>query len=176
MTAVSLKADCGSCAALCCVGLAFDASELFAHDKAAGEPCRHLSAGGGCGIHAARAARGYAGCIAYDCQGAGQRVTALFARRSWQDEPDLRLLMVRAFGVMTRIHTLLALLDQAALLPLSAGERAEHAALLAGLDPPEGWSTEALDAFRPDAANAGVRRFLGSLRHHVAGRTAGGKR
>jgi hypothetical protein len=37
-----LRAECARCAALCCVTLAFDASDLFAFDKAAGEPCPHF--------------------------------------------------------------------------------------------------------------------------------------
>src|SRR6185503_16885503 len=84
------RGDCSCCAALCCVSFAFDRSELFAFDKAAGEPCALLGPQHACSIHAERARRGFGGCIAYDCLGAGQRVTEeVFGGRSWQAEPAL---------------------------------------------------------------------------------------
>ncbi|HVV33780.1 MAG TPA: hypothetical protein VHC73_11190 [Vitreimonas sp.] len=123
MTQVTLRADCARCAALCCVALAFDRSELFAFDKAAGEPCPHLC-GGQCAIHAVREARGFSGCAAYDCLGAGQYVVQnLFGGAAWQDEPALLQPMLRAFAVVRRAHELLALLETATRLPLSGAER-----------------------------------------------------
>lgn len=73
-----LQPDCGRCAGLCCLALAFDAGPAFATDKAAGEGCRHLSPEHRCGIYADRPQRGYSGCVGYSCAGAGQRVTAWF--------------------------------------------------------------------------------------------------
>ena len=71
----SLRADCGRCAGLCCVALAFDRSALFAEHKPAGAACRYLNAADRCAIHANRAEHGFAGCAGYDCLGAGQLVT-----------------------------------------------------------------------------------------------------
>ncbi|HEU4430704.1 MAG TPA: hypothetical protein VFT98_18225 [Myxococcota bacterium] len=79
MRRADLVPDCGRCAALCCVATSFDAGAAFAFDKAAGERCRHLRRDDRCAIHASLAARGFAGCAAYDCYGAGQRVTRAFA-------------------------------------------------------------------------------------------------
>lgn len=124
MTLPDLRADCARCAALCCVALAFDRSPLFAFDKAAGQACRYLSASGPCRIHADRAARGMRGCVAYDCLGAGQRVTQdLFDGRTWQEEPGLRAPMAEAFLVLTRAHRLLELLGAAERLSLSEADR-----------------------------------------------------
>ncbi len=77
MPKLELQADCRRCAALCCVATHFDASEDFALTKAAGEPCPHLDGiQHRCTIHAERLARGFTGCLAYDCHGAGQWVCA----------------------------------------------------------------------------------------------------
>ena len=70
----ALQADCGRCRALCCVGPAFAASADFAHDKPAERPCVHLGADDRCTIHTRLRPRGYPGCVAYDCFGAGQHV------------------------------------------------------------------------------------------------------
>lgn len=70
------RADCESCAGMCCVLTTFDAGPEFAFAKPAGVACRHLRAGR-CGVHADLAPRGMRGCVAFDCFGAGQRVTTL---------------------------------------------------------------------------------------------------
>jgi hypothetical protein len=61
---------------LCCVLLPFQRSADFAFDKAAGESCRHLADDHGCRIHSSLLDDGMRGCVAYDCFGAGQTVTA----------------------------------------------------------------------------------------------------
>ncbi|QNN52843.1 pentapeptide repeat-containing protein [Nocardioides mesophilus] len=70
-----LRADCSSCVGLCCVALPFTRSADFGFDKAAGEPCRHLGADFGCGIHERLREAGMPGCVAFDCFGAGQRIS-----------------------------------------------------------------------------------------------------
>jgi hypothetical protein len=72
---VELVADCSRCVGLCCVLLPFARSADFAFDKAAGDPCRHLSSDHRCGIHTRLREEGMRGCAAYDCFGAGQAVT-----------------------------------------------------------------------------------------------------
>ena len=71
-----LRADCGSCVALCCVAPAFVRSADFPVTKPAGVPCVHL-AGTACSVHDRLRPLGFAGCVAYDCFGAGQAVTAM---------------------------------------------------------------------------------------------------
>ena len=56
-----LRADCGRCAALCCVAPAFTVSADFAVSKPAGRPCPHLLGDFRCGIHAGLRDRGFPG-------------------------------------------------------------------------------------------------------------------
>ena len=127
MPTIQLTADCASCAALCCVVYPLDAGEDFAHSKPAGVACRHL-AGARCSIHAALVERGYRGCAAYDCYGAGQRATRLF-----EGVPDSAELRARVFLRLRELHALLKLSPQPALEALAAGPIA--ALLDADLEP-----------------------------------------
>ncbi len=108
-----LRADCSRCVALCCVATAFAASSDFAIDKPAGTPCPHLSEGFGCTIHGGLRARGFPGCAAFDCFGAGQQVTQAFRGVDWRSGPRVAALMFAAFGVMRDLHELLWYLHEA---------------------------------------------------------------
>jgi Pentapeptide repeats (8 copies) len=86
VTRAGLAADCTRCLALCCVGPAQIASADFALDKPPGRPCVHLRADDRCGIHDELRESGFAGCVAYDCFGAGQHVVQVtFAGRRTRD-------------------------------------------------------------------------------------------
>jgi hypothetical protein len=106
---LALRADCGSCAGLCCVVPAFAASTDFAIDKPSGVPCPHLATEGfGCTIHAELPERGFRGCTVYDCFGAGQRVVQQqYAGRDWRASPEVRAAMFADFEVVERLHELL---------------------------------------------------------------------
>jgi hypothetical protein len=163
------RGDCSRCAALCCVSLAFDRSELFAFDKAAGEPCALLGPNHACAIHAERARRGLGGCIAYDCLGAGQRVTEeVFGARSWQTEPDLARPMLEAFWRMRRVHELMRGLELTERLELDSMQIQRRRELERELDPPGGFSRRALDALELEALTRSVREFLAGLRDRLA--------
>lgn len=97
MDDASLRADCTRCIGLCCVLLGFDQGPLFAFDKRPGETCRHLDRDNRCAIHRQLEEQGRAGCAGYDCLGAGQAVTAMFAGRSWRDDPETMGEMYDAF-------------------------------------------------------------------------------
>ena len=85
---LELRADCTRCFALCCVAPAFAASADFALDKPAGQPCPNLQQDLRCGIHAELRPRGFPGCTAYDCFGAGQQVSQVtFGGRDWRGAP-----------------------------------------------------------------------------------------
>lgn len=101
-------ADCDQCAALCCTLLGFDASPAFAITKPEGVACPHLCAGR-CGIHASLVVRGFAGCVAYDCHGAGPHATARFAAAPLDARARYDL-----FTVLRELHELLWVLDGAA--------------------------------------------------------------
>lgn len=105
---VDLRADCHSCAALCCTAFGFARSADFPVDKAAGEPCRNLADDFSCRVHESLRPRGYRGCTVFDCNGAGQRVTQqLYGGADWRARPDLRTEMFAVFGVTRQLHELL---------------------------------------------------------------------
>jgi hypothetical protein len=121
-----LAADCGSCAGLCCVALAFSASADFAFDKDAGEPCVNLDDGFSCRIHPTLRDRGFKGCTVFDCFGAGQKVTQqTFSGRSWRDEPDSRELMFAVFPITRQLQEMLWYLHEALEVPQAGPLRAE---------------------------------------------------
>jgi hypothetical protein len=133
MTDASLRGDCSRCAGLCCVALAFDRGPLFAFDKAAGEACRHLTPADRCAVHDRLSGSGLAGCARYDCRGAGQLATALFAGLSWRDSPAVARQMFAAFARLREIQLLRSAL---------AGRLDPH--LQHTLDPPTGWTLATL--------------------------------
>jgi uncharacterized protein YjbI with pentapeptide repeats len=113
-----LRADCARCAGLCCVAPAFSASADFAIDKAAGQPCPNLGPDFRCGIHARLRQRGFPGCAAYDCFGAGQKVTQVtFGRQDWRRTPGIAAQMFGVFTIMRQLHELLWYLGEALALP-----------------------------------------------------------
>ncbi|MFC0681114.1 pentapeptide repeat-containing protein [Lysobacter korlensis] len=119
-----LRADCSRCVGLCCVALAFARSADFAFDKPAGEPCTHLGPDYRCGIHPVLRERGFPGCTAFDCFGAGQKVTQqLFGGRSWRDDAATRAGMFAVFPIVRSLHELLWLLDEALGLPAARALR-----------------------------------------------------
>jgi Pentapeptide repeats (8 copies) len=116
-----LAADCARCAGLCCVVPAFTRSADFAISKPAGQPCPNLGRDSRCAIHAGLRDRGFGGCAAYDCFGAGQQtVQVTFGGRDWRSSPGLAAEMFAAFGVMRQLNELRWHLAQAAEL-LSPG-------------------------------------------------------
>ena len=103
-----LRADCERCFGLCCVVPAFSVSADFAIDKAAGQPCPHLGNGFACGIHRQLRPRGFPGCAAYDCFGAGQKVSQVtFGGTDWRQAPQSARPMFAVFPLMRQLHELL---------------------------------------------------------------------
>jgi hypothetical protein len=164
-----LRADCARCAALCCVGLAFDRSHLFAFDKAPGAPCRLLNSAGRCRIHDRLSQEGFEGCARYDCLGAGQYVVQqIFAGRSWRTEPDLVKPMLESFAILCEVHELLLLLLTAKKLSLAPSQLRAVDAFLAALQPRDHWTIESLHGFAKSGTAAAVRSFLTTLRANAA--------
>lgn len=109
----NLIADCARCQALCCVGPVLTRSADFAMDKSAGVPCPNLL-GDSCGIHTELRPRGFPGCVAFDCFGAGQHlVEVTFAGRHRSDGPDTAVAMFAALPVLQQLHETLWYLAQA---------------------------------------------------------------
>jgi uncharacterized protein YjbI with pentapeptide repeats len=123
---LELRADCTRCAGLCCVVPAFSASADFAIDKAAGQPCPNLQPDFRCGIHERLRPEGFAGCVAYDCFGAGQQVTQVaFGGRDWRRTPQVAAQMFAVFGIVRQLHELLWYLEEASTLPTNEALRSE---------------------------------------------------
>jgi hypothetical protein len=133
-----LKADCSRCAAICCAAYPFDDDDDFALLKAADTPCPNLSKTCfDCTIHSDLTPKGFGGCVAYDCAGAGQRITQdLFDGETWRDDPDLLTHMTYALRVIRPIHEALLLLKEAQALPVPAAQKAKGQRLMAALCPP----------------------------------------
>jgi uncharacterized protein YjbI with pentapeptide repeats len=110
----SLRADCTRCFGLCCVAPALSASADFAIGKEAGQPCPNLRADFRCSIHDRLRQRGFPGCAAYDCFGAGQKVAQeTFGGQDWRAVPAVAAQMFGVFPVMRQLHELLWYLDEA---------------------------------------------------------------
>lgn len=166
--ASDLQGDCARCQGLCCVSLAFDRSEWFAFDKAAGEPCPYLLPANRCRQHARLEGAGHGGCANYDCYGAGQRVTQeLFPGVSWRHAPEQRRALFGAFLRLRDVHELRLLLHQAARLSLPEATDAEGRQLLERLEPAHGFTAAALAALDVEALHGEVHAYLRRLRPHV---------
>ncbi len=140
-----LRAECDRCVGLCCVASAFAASADFAIDKPAGSPCPNLAADFRCGIHASLRGLGFPGCAAYDCFGAGQRVTQeTFGGADWQADPDIAAGMFATFLVVRQLHELLWYLTAALALPAAGLLHAQLEARRAETERLAGGSVDAL--------------------------------
>ena len=114
VASLSLRADCESCFALCCVAPAFSASADFAIDKPAGQACPHLQPDFRCGIHTHLREQGFRGCTVYDCFGAGQKVSQVtFGGQDWRRAPQTAPQMFEVFPIMRDLHELLWYLTEA---------------------------------------------------------------
>lgn len=106
-----LRPDCGACCALCCVAPAFDAAQGFGYNKPAHTPCVNLLSDFRCNIHGSLAARGFPGCVTFDCYGAGQRVTQeIFKGATWRDPMEAGHEMFDVFTRLCVLHELMALI------------------------------------------------------------------
>ncbi len=161
----SLEPDCSTCAALCCVALAFDEGEDFAFDKPAGLPCPHL-AQHECSIYNHLEEEGFSGCLRYDCLGAGQRTVALHDGISWQDAPGDLPAVLETFRHLRWIHQQLDLLQTTAALPLEDDEDAARAAFVVALCPDE-MTPDRAAALATGSLRTEIARFLRSLAHHI---------
>ncbi|WP_300556604.1 hypothetical protein [Maricaulis sp.] len=126
------------------------------------EPCRNL-AHHSCTIHESLTEKGFPGCVAYDCLGAGNRVVQeVFDGRSWQDDPRLTRPMMEAFAAMREVHKRLDLLRAAQTLPLSPEHEDLRQDYLARLETGP-WDGAALNEF-----DAGLALEIDILLHRVA--------
>ncbi len=142
---VILKADCDNCFGLCCVGLYFSATDGFPADKAAGQPCINLRPDFSCDVHSELLVRGLKGCLAFDCLGAGQKVSQVtFAGRDWRQASDVAVNMFEAFVIMRHLYELLWYLTEAMTFEAASPDHGELAAALAETERFTNLSSQAL--------------------------------
>lgn len=140
----NLRADCENCFGLCCVALYFSASEGFPIDKDAGQPCLNLQPDFRCCVHKSLRERGLKGCLAFDCFGAGQKVSQVsFGGHDWRKIPESAKQMFKVFLILRQLHELLWYLTEALTLQPA---RPIHGALRSMLD-----ETERLTHLSPDS-------------------------
>ena len=120
-----LHAECDQCAGLCCVLLPFSRADGFGADKPGGVACDNLTADDRCSIHDRLTSSGWAGCVRFDCFGAGQQVTQVtYEGRGWRGRTAGGLAEMGAvLSVMRQLHEVLALLDAARDHPAGADFR-----------------------------------------------------
>ena len=156
-----LRADCASCAALCCVAPAFTASADFAISKDAGSACPHLRPDFRCGIHTELRVRGFPGCTVYDCFGAGQKVSQVtFRGRDWRDDPETAAQMFAVFAAMRQLHELLWYLNEALSLPAARPLRNGLSQALEETERLTGGSPDAIMALDVAEHRRGVNALL----------------
>ncbi|HEY6749200.1 MAG TPA: pentapeptide repeat-containing protein [Mycobacteriales bacterium] len=158
---MNLVADCAACVGLCCVAPALSASADFALTKPAGRPCVHLRSDSRCEIHSSLRERGFPGCVAYDCFGAGQRTVSLLG-------PARSPRTLRGYEVLHQLHELLWYVADALGRPAAAPVHADLArrrSLITDLN-----SADALDSADPAAHRAAVAPLLRRASTLVRGR------
>lgn len=110
----SLKIHCERCSGLCCVALYCAKTEGFPADKEGGEPCRNLQPDFRCSIHAELSRKNMRGCLAYDCFGAGQKVTEKYGPgQDWKSSPENAAQIFSVFLTVFQLHQIQWYLCQA---------------------------------------------------------------
>jgi uncharacterized protein YjbI with pentapeptide repeats len=109
-----LRADCENCFGLCCVALPYAKSADFAFDKDGRTPCRNLQSNYLCGIHNDLRNKGFRGCSAYECFGAGQKVSqSTYNGKDWRTNKDVAQEMFDVYPIMQQLHEMLWYLNEA---------------------------------------------------------------
>jgi uncharacterized protein YjbI with pentapeptide repeats len=110
----NLRADCENCFGLCCVALPYAKSADFAFDKDGGAPCRNLLSNYLCGIHNELRNKGFRGCSAYECFGAGQKVSqGTYNGKDWRTNKEVAQEMFDVYPIMQQLHEMLWYLNEA---------------------------------------------------------------
>jgi uncharacterized protein YjbI with pentapeptide repeats len=114
MLKTMLKPDCESCFGLCCVALPYAKSADFPSSKESGTPCTNLQQDFRCKIHSELRVKGFRGCIAYECFGAGQKVSQeIYGGSDWRSNMDTAEEMFTVFPIMQQIHEMLFYINEA---------------------------------------------------------------
>jgi uncharacterized protein YjbI with pentapeptide repeats len=108
-----LRADCANCFGLCCVALPYAKSADFAFDKEGGTPCQNLHTNNLCGIHKDLRNKGFRGCSAYECFGAGQKVSHVtYKGMDWRSNKEIAQEMFDVYPIVQQLHEMLWYLNE----------------------------------------------------------------
>jgi uncharacterized protein YjbI with pentapeptide repeats len=103
-----LKIDCSNCCGICCIALYCSKAEGFPADKEAGTPCKNLMPDFRCRAHTKLPQLKLKGCMAFDCMGAGQKVTQnIFGGANWHTSPQYEEQMFQGFFKVYQLHQML---------------------------------------------------------------------
>lgn len=153
----SLISRCEACCGLCCTMLYFAKSEGFPEDKAAGTPCGHLQPDFRCRVHSELGEKKLKGCLAFDCLGAGQKVTQqVYGGRTWREESVSAAEMEQVFVHVWQLQQILGYLLEAQTLAAAQPLADALEALIAenqrlGALPPEELAKLAVEEHRAQA-------------------------
>ncbi|HEX7491975.1 MAG TPA: pentapeptide repeat-containing protein [Candidatus Limnocylindrales bacterium] len=104
---------------------------------------------------------GFAGCVAYDCFGAGQRVTQeTFGGANWRRIPKITGQMFAVYFVVRQLHELLWYLTEALALPATRPLHAELRAAITETDDLARSGVEALSVLDPTIHRSSVNELL----------------
>lgn len=128
----ALHIDCKKCSGLCCVALYCMKTDGFPENKQAGVPCKNLMIDFRCEIHGLLTAKKMKGCLAYDCFGAGQKVTqSYYDNENWRTNPDKADEIFRIFMKVVQLHQIAWYLLEALSFVKEEGLKADIEALIA---------------------------------------------
>jgi uncharacterized protein YjbI with pentapeptide repeats len=109
-----LRSNCENCFGLCCVALPYSKSADFAFNKDSGTPCRNLQTNYICVIHKDLRGKGFRGCSAYECFGAGQKVSQVtYNGKDWLTNKEIAQEMFNVYPIMQQLHEMLWYLNEA---------------------------------------------------------------
>jgi uncharacterized protein YjbI with pentapeptide repeats len=138
-----LQIDCSKCSGLCCVALYCAKSDGFPDNKIAGKPCQNLMSDFCCAIHPQLMQANMKGCLAYDCFGAGQKVTQdCYPNTNWKKNPEKANEIFEVFLVMVQLYQMLWYLIEASHIISEKATQLEIEALIL--------ENEEMTARRPD--------------------------
>lgn len=161
MSYSNLQADCEKCFGLCCVALYFSATEGFPVNKDAGMPCINLQDDFRCSVHNNLKKKGLKGCIAYECIGAGQRVSQItYGGHDWKQNPESAKQMFDVFIIMKQLHEMLWYLEEALALQYEHNMKDNLNAMINDIERLTLLSVDSLMELDLGARRAGVNTLL----------------
>lgn len=172
-----LLIDCTHCSGLCCVALYFAKSEGFPTDKPSGTPCKNLMSDFRCSIHSKLISTKMKGCLAYDCFGAGQKVTQeIYHGTDWRSTPEIANQIFEVFLIVFQLHQMLWYLLEASTIISTKELKIDIDALILENEQITNRSPEEILAFNLDHYKLKVNNILKKISKLIATESTENKR